>query len=64
MDLQALVERARNEFMEMPGLRLTVPQAARLWGLDTPACQRVISALVGTDFLRWTRDGCVVRAEG
>lgn len=64
MDLQALVERARNEFIEMPGLRLTVPQAARLWGLDLWACQRVISALVGTDFLRWTRDGKVVRAEG
>jgi hypothetical protein len=64
MELQLLVERARNEFIEMPGLQLTVPQAARLWGLDTSACQRVISALVGSAFLRWTRDGKVVRAEG
>ena len=64
MDLQLLVERARNEFMEMPGLQLTVPQAARLWGLDPWACQRVISTLVGSAFLRWTRDGKVVRAEG
>ena len=64
MELQPLVERARNEFIEMPGLQLTVPQAARLWGLDMSACQRVISALVGSAFLRWTRDGKVVRAEG
>ena len=62
--LHTLVERARNEFMEMPGLQLTVPQAARLWGLDTSACYHVISTLVGSAFLRWTRDGKVVRAEG
>jgi hypothetical protein len=64
MELQLLVNRARNEFIEMPGLQLTLPQAARLWGLDSSACQRVISTLVNSAFLRWTRDGKVVRAEG
>ena len=64
MELQPIVERARNEFIEMPGLQLTIPQAARLWGLDIYACQRVIAALVSAAFLRWTQDGRVVRAEG
>jgi hypothetical protein len=31
---QALIERVRSESIEMLGLRLTVSQAARLWGLD------------------------------
>jgi hypothetical protein len=49
--------------MEMPGLRLTLPQAARLWGLDAPACQAVIDVLVGAEFLRWTPAGTVARIE-
>ena len=59
----SLVERVRSEFMEMPDLRLTPAQAARLWGMDDAACQRVISALVRLEFLRWTPDGMVVRSE-
>jgi hypothetical protein len=49
--------------MEMPGLRLTLPQAARLWGLDAPVCQAVIDVLVGAEFLRWTPSGTVARIE-
>ena len=59
----SLVERVRSEFMEMPDLRLTPAQAARLWGVDDAACQRVISALVRSEFLRWTPNGMVVRYE-
>ena len=62
-EFPALVERARGEFLEMPGLHLTVGQAARLWGLDAAACHRVIAALVNSAFLRWTRDGKVARAD-
>src|SRR5947209_3850150 len=32
--MNELVGRIRSEFLEMPGLRLTVTQASRLWGLD------------------------------
>jgi hypothetical protein len=63
MDFYSLVERVRNEFIEMPGLRLTLPQASRLWGLDHATSQHVINALVGGAFLRWTADGKVVRVE-
>jgi hypothetical protein len=63
VDLSTLVQRARGEFLEMPGLQLTIAQAARLWGLDTSSCQRVVTALVGSSFLRWTADGKVTRAD-
>ena len=32
--MEALVQRVRGEFREMPGLRLTFAQACRLWQLD------------------------------
>jgi hypothetical protein len=63
VEFHALVERARGEFLEMPGLRLTIPQAARLWGLDTDSCSRIIETLVGLSFLRWTPDGNVARVD-
>ena len=62
MESAALVTRIRSEFMEMPGLQLTVPQAARLWGLETAACKAVIDALVESAFLRWTPRGTIRRA--
>ena len=60
----AFVQNPREaEFNEMPGLRLTPPQAARLLGLDHMSCDRVIDLLVNSAFLRWTPDGSVVRTE-
>src|SRR5215510_11563641 len=63
MDLHRLVHRVRSEFNEMPGLQLTLPQAARLWGLDHEASRLVIDALVERSFLRWTARGTVVRVD-
>jgi len=63
MEFHRLVHRVRNEFIEMPGLQLTLPQAARLWGLDHDASRRVIDALVEGSFLRWTTRGTVVRVD-
>ena len=64
MELERIVFRVREEFREMPGLRLTPAQATRLWGLEDDACRKVIDALVSADFLRWTRCGSVTRAGG
>ena len=36
MESPTLVDRVRGEFMEMPGLQLTMAQAARLWGSTSP----------------------------
>jgi hypothetical protein len=43
--------RVHREFTEMPGLRLTVAQAQRLFGLDRTTCEQVIDALVNGAFL-------------
>lgn len=37
--------------MEMPGLKLTIPQAARLFNLDAARCERVLGALVDSGAL-------------
>jgi hypothetical protein len=64
LEFQRLVERVRGEFLEMPGLRLTMPQAARLWGLDRPSCEAVIDALIRCEFLQRTASGAVARVDG
>ena len=61
-DLVRLVERIRGEFNEMPGMQLTEAQAARLWGVEPTACRSVVELLVGTEFLRRTASGRIVRA--
>lgn len=62
MELQALVTRVRAEFNEMPGLRLTLPQAQRLWGVEPGICRSVVELLVRDAFLRRTDSGTIVRA--
>lgn len=64
MENPTLVQRVRSEFLEMPGLRLTPQQAARLWQLDSSHCEQIIELLVGSAFLRWTSSGALVKAEG
>ena len=54
----------RDEYLEMPGLCLTVPQIQRLWGFDPSVCESVLAELVSTGFLRCTPGGeygCRVR---
>ena len=63
MKKDRLIERIRSEFLEMPDLRLTPAQAARLWGVDEDSCQDVIAALVRSAFLRWTPGGMIVREQ-
>lgn len=40
--------RVWGEFTEMPGLKLTIPQASRLFQLEATRCERVLGFLVGT----------------
>ena len=56
-----LLGRVRSEFLEMPGLRLTPRQAARLWGLARPLSERVLARLEDAGFLLRTRDGAYMR---
>ena len=56
------VRRARAEYLEMPGLQLTVAQAARLWHLDLASSEGVLSTLVQSKFLIKTRSEAYARA--
>jgi hypothetical protein len=49
-----LERRVWGEYREMPGHRLTVPQACRLWGTDTETSATVLERLVRRGFLRRT----------
>jgi hypothetical protein len=63
MEIHTAANRVRKEFLEMPGLRLTIRQAARLWGLEPTACEHVIEVLVRSEFLRRVPDGMISRVE-
>src|ERR1044072_8139477 len=60
MDSDVLVGRVREEFRDMPGLRLTLAQASRLWGLELHICRALIESLVASAFLRWTPRGVML----
>jgi hypothetical protein len=59
--IEEVLRRVQGEFLEMPGLRLTEPQACRLWGLDSISCEALLDALVDAKFLFRTRDGAFMR---
>jgi hypothetical protein len=47
-----LLRRVAAHFEEMPGLRLTLPQAVRLLGLEPGRCEQILRHLVGEGVLR------------
>ncbi len=53
----ALPRRVWEEFVEMPCLRLTAPQAQRLFALRADVCQRILTGLVETKVLIVGPDG-------
>jgi hypothetical protein len=61
MSFAAVVDRVRADFMEMPGLELTMPQAVRLWTIGADDCRFVIDTLVDAGFLKWTARRTIVR---
>ena len=61
MAVASVIDRVRAEFVEMPGLELTLPQAVRLWGLGADDCRHVLDSLADAGFLRWTARRTVVR---
>ena len=52
-----LLCRIRAEYLEMPGLQLTSPQARCLFGLDSETLDPVLAALVDAKFLSKTDNG-------
>lgn len=43
-----LVERVRSEYRDLPGLRLTLAQASRLWAVPPDECRAALNALVAS----------------
>lgn len=64
MRIDEVLQRIQGEYIEMPGLQLTVAQAQRLWGLERDVCNALLGALVDAKFLSQTRDGAYVRLDG
>ena len=60
MDEQ-LLTRIRAEFLEMPGLHLTLAQARRLWHVDEAACVAALDELVRAKFLTHHANGGYTR---
>jgi hypothetical protein len=56
-----LLNRIRSEFLEMPGLRLTLQQTQRLCGIERAMCQWTLDTLLDTKFLCITRGGAYAR---
>ena len=61
MSFATLVDRVRFDFVEMPEMELTLPQAVRLWSLGMDDCRYVIDSLVDAGFLAWTPRRTIVR---
>jgi hypothetical protein len=60
--LRELARQIEAEYVEMPGLSVTLPQAQRLWTADGQACRTVFDRLVERGVLRVTMKGRFVRA--
>jgi hypothetical protein len=58
-----MLRRIQGEFLEMPGLQLTVAQASRLWGCESGACAQLLASLVEVNFLFQTGRGTFIRVE-
>jgi DNA-binding IclR family transcriptional regulator len=52
-----LTRRLQAEYREAPGLKLTVAQGARFWGLDPATCERALQKLEKAGFLSRCEDG-------
>jgi DNA-binding transcriptional regulator YhcF (GntR family) len=59
----ALADRIRADYREVPGLRLTVAQAARFWGIEIAVCERALHELEQTGFLDRRRNGSYAHRE-
>ena len=58
---RSALERIRAEFLEMPGLQLTLGQVHRLCGVEAGLCEEVLDTLVHEDFLYVKTDGRYAR---
>lgn len=58
-----LAARVRAEFEDMPGVRLTLAQAARLWSADRTECEAVLKELTARGLLCRVGSTYLLRAD-
>jgi hypothetical protein len=61
---QQVFERIRGEFLEMPGMQLTLEQVERLSGIESAICKTVLDDLVRAGFLCISANGSYGRVSG
>jgi len=61
-EVDAKLNQVRGEYLEMPGLQLTVAQTSRLCDMKPATTVRVLNHLVESKFLRRQGD-CYVRSD-
>jgi DNA-binding IclR family transcriptional regulator len=59
-----VLQRICGEYLEMPGLRLTLKQATRFWGMDEQTCARSLDYLVEIGFLARVEQGTYRLSDG
>jgi hypothetical protein len=59
--MESTLQRLRGEFLEMPGLQLTLRQIQRFCGIEEHECKAALDALVRAKFLCLKRDGTYAR---
>lgn len=59
--LKEALARVQHLFMEIPGVKLTTADAARLSGLDRQVCRELLHNLLETGFLEQRLGGIFVR---
>ena len=60
--LVALLQQVREEYGKIPSLKLTKPQAMRLFGVAPSVCAAMLRALVMENFLSRAGEGVFVRS--
>ena len=62
LTLTHVERRLLREYLDLPGLSLSVAQAARLVSVDAPSCEVVLNDLVNAHCLAHSESGMYVRA--
>jgi hypothetical protein len=60
--LATLLQQVREEYGKIPGLKLTKPQAMRVFGVAPSVCAAMFRALVMENFLSRAGDGVFVKS--
>ena len=61
---EGLLSRIRAEYAALPGLKLTLPQACRLWSVDERVCDLAFNVLIQDGVLARSVNGTYVTLPG